>query len=814
LRLKRFCGIAMGLVLGLCVAAPALAGTASVSGGVLSYTDSTAAANNVTVSTGTVFCGIGNPPCPAYTISDSSTPPTAGAGCFTIDNVAYCDTNVTSISISVGGGFDDVTIAAVFDLDPATINGGSGSDDLVGGPGNDTLDGGGLDGSIDTLAGGPGQDTFIGNATDTVTYATDADGVDVTLDDVANDGPEGEGDNVGAAMRGVIGGSGDDSITGGAGSNTLNGGEGSDILAGGGGSDHLSGEAGNDVLDGGAGNVDRIDGGAGADELRGGDGIDDLLDYQSRVNAVGVSIDGVTNDGEVGEQDNAVSGFEDIRTGDGNDVVVGSENDENISGELGDDEIDGAGGTDVLVGGDGNDRIDGGGGNDSISGEDGDDVASGGAGADVIQGSSGNDELMGGTGDDLLSAGAGNNVLHGGDDGDLLFNSGGMDSLEGGRGTDGVTFSTPTGVTVNLVSGSVSGGATATVASIENVTGSYVGDDRLTGNAAANVLSGGSDGGGGNDTINGAGGNDVLLPGLGNDAVTGGTGIDAVDYSLHVGEAMVVNLATGSVSGGGTDTLAEIENVTGGSGADTITGNAAANVLRGSSGNDMIAGAGGNDILAGNPGSDSLTGGGGSDTADYSPAFAAVTASLSAGTASGDGSDSLAEIENLLGSAFNDQFTGNSARNSLRGGAGNDSLLGAEGNDTLAGGLGDDVTFGGTGVDTATFASAAARVNVNLAAGAATGEGADTLAELENLTGSRFGDVLVGSRTANVLRGGAGADKITGGKGRDSLFGDSGKDKLFAKDGVRDRRVHGGTGRDGAKRDASDPATSIEYRIR
>ncbi|HSV24486.1 MAG TPA: M10 family metallopeptidase C-terminal domain-containing protein, partial [Xanthobacteraceae bacterium] len=72
-----------------------------------------------------------------------------------------------------------------------------------------------------------------------------------------------------------------------------------------------------------------------------------------------------------------------------------------------------------------------------------------------------------------------------------------------------------------------------------------------------------------------------------------------VSYASET-DAMVVNLATGTAQRGSAaaaveDTLATIENVTGGSGNDIITGNAGANVLTGGAGNDTMSGGGGAD---------------------------------------------------------------------------------------------------------------------------------------------------------------------------------------------------------------------------
>jgi Ca2+-binding RTX toxin-like protein len=89
--------------------------------------------------------------------------------------------------------------------------------------------------------------------------------VTVTLDDVANDGAVGEGDNVGADIERVTTGSGDDSITGNAATNLLKGAGGADVLTGGPGKDTLEGGGGNDQLAARDGVADSVRCGAGVD---------------------------------------------------------------------------------------------------------------------------------------------------------------------------------------------------------------------------------------------------------------------------------------------------------------------------------------------------------------------------------------------------------------------------------------------------------------------------------------------------------------------------------------------------------------------
>ena len=126
--------------------------------------------------------------------------------------------------------------------------------------------------------------------------------------------------------------------------------------------------------------------------------------------------------------------------------------------------------------------------------------------------------------------------------------------------------------------------------------------------------------------------------------------------------------------------------------ANTIVGGLGRDVLVGREGNDTITGGNGKDNLAGGEGADSLDGGSGRDTATYSGSGLGVTVNLATGTASGGHADGdiLVNIENLIGSRFDDSLTGNALANVLSGGGGDDRLNGGAGHDTLTGGLGSD----------------------------------------------------------------------------------------------------------------------------
>jgi Ca2+-binding RTX toxin-like protein len=122
-----------------------------------------------------------------------------------------------------------------------------------------------------------------------------------------------------------------------------------------------------------------------------------------------------------------------------------------------------------------------------------------------------------------------------------------------------------------------------------------------------------------------------------------------------------------------------------------------------------------NNVLYAGAGNNVLNGVSGVDTASYQFATAAVSVSLATTAAQatgGSGSDTLQNMDNLVGSGFHDTLVGDAQANTLNGlalndyldgGAGNDVLLGGDGTDLLIGGLGQDFLSGGAGSDTFDF---------------------------------------------------------------------------------------------------------------
>ncbi|WP_425051591.1 calcium-binding protein [Psychromarinibacter sp. S121] len=102
-----------------------------------------------------------------------------------------------------------------------------------------------------------------------------------------------------------------------------------------------------------------------------------------------------------------------------------------IVGNAGDNRLAGEGSRDVIEGGGGHDTIDSGRGNDIVDAGNGD---------DRVAGRAGNDNLTGGEGDDFLFGGIGKDNLFGDDGDDTLKGGGGQDDMTGGAGQDVFVF--------------------------------------------------------------------------------------------------------------------------------------------------------------------------------------------------------------------------------------------------------------------------------------------------------------------------------------------------------------------------------------
>ncbi|MEM1297977.1 MAG: calcium-binding protein [Pseudomonadota bacterium] len=147
-----------------------------------------------------------------------------------------------------------------------------------------------------------------------------------------------------------------------------------------------------------------------------------------------------------------------------------------------------------------------------------------------------------------------------------------------------------------------------------------------------------------------------------------------------------------SISAGSQD-----QTITGSSIQDRVFANGGNDTIFGGAGDDVINGGAGNDIIVGGAGADSLDGGAGDDTVSYASATAGVlvnfvTTNRGPGVEAGD---SFANIEIVVGTAFNDQFFAPNL--TLFGGAGNDRLTSdLGGSDVFGGDDNDDVIIFGT----------------------------------------------------------------------------------------------------------------------
>jgi len=171
----------------------------------------------------------------------------------------------------------------------------------------------------------------------------------------------------------------------------------------------------------------------------------------------------------------------------------------------------------------------------------------------------------------------------------------------------------------------------------------------------------------------------------------------------------------------------------------------------------------------------------------------------------------------LAGNDGNDTLRGAEGDDTIRGGSGNDFLNGFDGNDSLFGEAGDDffvgingtdIISGGAGIDTNSFqgigSGVTATVNGDNSGTATYGNVTETFTGIENLTGTDFDDVLTVNTNRNtVLRGQGGNDILTslagndllvGGFGDDILRSGAGNDTSFGNEGSD--RLNGGSGDD------------------
>lgn len=742
----------------------------------------------------------------------------------TEDANAGTDTIQSQISYTLGANLENLTLLGSWAIDGTgnglnnVIIGNIAANRLDGLSGDDYLDGGA---GSDTMIGGIGNDTYVvDNAADTVVEDANA-GTDIVRTSISY--------VLGANLEGlVLFGTAGISGTGNDTSNTIVGNSGDNLIDGGLDADTMAGETGNDtyvvdnvgdivtenanggsdtvrstfsytlgpnvenlVLLGAAGlkatgnelaNIltgnsgdNLIDGMAGTDTMIGGLGDDTYV--------VDTSLDVVIEESGGGQDTvRATASFSLganienlLLQGTGNIDGTGNALANVITGNDGDNVLDGLGGTDTMIGGLGNDTY-------AID-EIGDMIVeNAGAGTDTVRSTL--SYALGDNLENLVLLGSANIDATGNSDANVIIGNSGDNLIDGGIGSDSMAggLGNDTYVVDNaydIVTEDINGG-TDTVRSwlggtlgsnLENLVLLGSGHINGTGNSLANLLTGNSgdnllDGLGGADTMSGGLGNDIYVVDNVGDVVIedANGGIDTVQAALSfVLGANVENLQlldTGNIDGTGNDL------------ANSITGNAGNNILDGMGGVDTMAGGLGNDIYVVDNAGDILIeyANGGTDT---------VRSSISYLLGNNFENIVLLGSENLnaFGNDAANVLTGNSGDNLIDGGLGSDIMMGGVGNDTfIVDTLGDLVIENaGAGMDTVRSSVAyalGANVENLLLTGTANLDG----------TGNMLNNTLVGNDGNNLLDGGAGNDILDGGFGADILIGGTGDDTFFIND--------------------------------
>ncbi len=374
---------------------------------------------------------------------------------------------------------------------------------------------------------------------------------------------------------------------------------------------------------------------------------------------------------------------------------------------------------------------------------------------------------------------------------------------------------------------------------MRNFQGTKGNDANLQGSSGADLILGLS----GNDTIYGLAGDDRIYGGEGDDTIDGGLGKDIIDAGA--GNDIIIYDAADTVDGGaGIDSLdasgqtagvtidlsaanpniKNIENLTGGKGADQLTGDANANRLVGNDGDDILDGKEGADILTGGAGKDQYKFGIGygqdTITADASNKDDTIVfdEDITIGSLAinqlgnnliidlkNSTNDRLtvegwfADSNNQIGQfKFNDGSTlyytqgtegddiglkGSSSGDLIFGFGGNDKIYGLSGNDYIDGGDGDDFLYGGDGTDIL--------IGGNGDDVCESGEG-----DGDQLFGGAGNDILKGGEYNRFayLDGGDGDDILTGVFYKSTLLGGAGNDLLHQE--YSDSYLDGGSGDD------------------
>ncbi|MFO1501734.1 MAG: Calx-beta domain-containing protein [Verrucomicrobiota bacterium] len=464
----------------------------------------------------------------------------------------------------------------------------------------------------------------------------------------------------------------------------------------------------------------------------------------------------------------------------------------------------------------------------------GDDLLFGGDGNDILNGEGGNDQLDGGTGNDTLDGGSENDLYR--FDGDVAS---GTDTIHepasfGGNDTIDLSATTSSSVTLDLGNAAVQHvtpgvtltlpvDATGATSVIENVTGGLQ-DDLLTGNALNNILIGGEGddllvGLAGDDTLDGGNGNDTFVwqadSALGHDSVMESDGSTGIVRSVgvggltatYVGAAALTSPFFGPASVGGIDTFdfsatataltidlslsssqvvnsflsltlssgKVIENLLGGTGADSLTGNTLANQIDGNLGNDDIDGREGRDLLLEDRAGDWVL----TPTALTLGAEVNTYANFEEVTLIGDDAANTLDASAFGGIVHLD---GRGGADRLIGGSGTNHLTGGPGADTIDASRGIDVFYSLPETEDEVLVALLTDTSFMLNGVVDTFIG---IVEEAVITGGSGDDRIDASGFTRkvTLDGAAGDDRLTGGSAADTLIGGPGNDTLEGRGG-------------------------------
>ncbi|MCC5617389.1 hypothetical protein LC605_20325 [Nostoc sp. CHAB 5836] len=293
-----------------------------------------------------------------------------------VDYSSSTERIITTIDVTTNIGVitQGTNLVRYKNIERLDINGTEYDDYIVGSNGNDTLSG--ADGGNDTIDGGKGNDLLR------VDYSSSTEGIITTIDVTTNIGVITQGTNLvrykNIERLNIYDTAFDDLIVGSNGNDTIYVGGFYDV------SFRPESDGGNDTIDGGVG-----------DDLLAVNYVNDYGFYRTGPN------EGMTT------TFNATTNIGSITAGAKYQVSYKNIERFNISGTDYDDLIVGNNGNDTLSGGLGNDTLTGGNGNDTLSGGLGNDTLTGGNGNDNLYGGYGNDSLIGGSGTDTFAFGYG-----------------------------------------------------------------------------------------------------------------------------------------------------------------------------------------------------------------------------------------------------------------------------------------------------------------------------------------------------------------------------------------------------------------------